>query len=123
MEQSMDFTSNDSDHKVCKLQRSIYGLKQAFWSWNTNFNDVIKSFDFIRNEEEPYVYKKVSATAITFLVLYVDEILQIGNDVLMLTSVKIWLSKKFIMKDLRETLYILGIKVYEIDLKDAKAFS
>ena len=47
-----------------------------------------------------------------FLVLYVDDILLIGNDVSVLQSVKIWLSKNFTMKDLRETTYILGIKIY-----------
>ncbi|KAK8600862.1 hypothetical protein V6N12_050710 [Hibiscus sabdariffa] len=44
--------------KVCKLQRSIYGLKQASRSWNLHFNDAIKEFGFIRNEDEPCVYKK-----------------------------------------------------------------
>ena len=57
MEQPLDFISSDSDHKVCKLQRSIYGLKQASRNWNTRFNDVIKSFDFIRNEKT-CVYKR-----------------------------------------------------------------
>ena len=112
MEQPLGFTSNDSDHKVCKLQRSIYGLKQASQSWNTRFNDLIKMFDFIKNKEEPYVYKKVSGSAVTFLVLYVDDILLIENDVSILTSVKVWLSKEFTMKDLEEASYILGIKVY-----------
>ena len=58
------------------------------------------------------MYKKVSGSAITFLVLYVDDILLIGNDVPMLTTVKRWLSKEFSMKDLGEASYILGIKVY-----------
>ena len=41
-----------------------------------------------------------------------DDILPIGNDVSVLQSVKIWLSKNFSMKDLREATYILGIKIY-----------
>ena len=84
----MSFTSNDNDHKVCKLQRSIYGFKQASQSWNTHFNDVIKLFDFIKNEE-PCIQKKVSGSIVTFLVLYIDDILLIENDILMLTSIKI----------------------------------
>ena len=47
-----------------------------------------------------------------FLILYMDDILLIGNDIPMLTSVKVWLSKKFTIKDLREASYILGTKVY-----------
>ena len=89
MEQPLGFTSNDDDHKVCKLQRSIYGLKQASQSWNTRFNDVIKMFGFIKNEEEPCVFKKVSGSAVVFLVLYVDDILLIKNDISMLTSIKV----------------------------------
>ena len=46
------------------------------------------------------MYKKVSESTITFLILYVDDILLIGNDVPMLTTVKRWLSKEFSMKDL-----------------------
>ena len=82
MEQLLGFTSSDSDHKVCKLQRSIYGLKQASWSWNTCFNDVIKTFGFIKNEEEWCVFKKVSGSTVVFLVLYVDDILLIRRSIL-----------------------------------------
>ena len=47
-----------------------------------------------------------------FLVLYVDDILLIGNDIPMLESVKGWLKECFSMKDLGEAEYILGIKIY-----------
>ena len=106
------YTSKEFPEKVCRLQRSIYGLKQASRSWNMRFDEAIRSYDFIKNEDEPCVYKKISGSAITFLVLYVDDILLIGNDVGMLSSVKAWLSKNFFMKDLGEATYVLGIRIY-----------
>ncbi|PPZ05609.1 hypothetical protein C5P41_24865, partial [Escherichia coli] len=111
MEQPKGFESQDGS-KVCKLKRSIYGLKQASRSWNIRFDEAIKSFGFIKNEDEPCVYKKVSDSAITFLVLYVDDILLMGNDTGMLTTIKVWLSNTFSMKDLGEATYILGIRIY-----------
>ena len=98
--------------KVCKLQRSIYGLKQASRSWNLHFDQVIKSFGFVPNCYEACIYKKVSGSSVTFLVLYVDDILIIGNDIGMLNDVKNYLNKCFSMKDLGEAAYILGIKIY-----------
>ena len=47
-----------------------------------------------------------------FLVLYIDDILLIGNDIPSLQAVKTWLGKNFSMKDLGEATYILGIKIY-----------
>ncbi|MES7295869.1 reverse transcriptase domain-containing protein, partial [Cutibacterium acnes] len=77
--------------KVCKLHKSIYGLKQASRSWNLRFDEAVKQFGFIKNEEESCVYKKTSGSKIAFLVLYVDDILLLGNDVPLLQSVKTWL--------------------------------
>ena len=75
------------------MKKSIYGLKQASRSWNIRFDKTTKEFDFIKNEDEPCVYKKTSGSTIVFLVLYVDDILLIGNDIPMLQSIKVWLSK------------------------------
>ena len=62
--------------------------------------------------DEPRVYKKTRGNVVIFLVLYVDDILLIRNDILVLQSIKIWLSKNFSIKDLGEVTYILGIKIY-----------
>ena len=112
MEQPEGFTSSQHPNKVCKLQRSIYGLKQASRSWNIRFDEAIKSYGFIQNGDEPCVYMKASGSTISFLILYVDDILLIGNDVEMLTSTKSWLSKTFSMKDLGEASFVLGIRIY-----------
>ncbi|CAN6567561.1 unnamed protein product [Malus baccata var. baccata] len=55
---------------------------------------------------------KVVGDAVVFLVLYVDDILLLGNDTAVLSSVKVWLSKTFHMKDLGDVSYVLGIKLY-----------
>ena len=97
--------------KVCKLQRSIYA-KQASRSWNLRFDEVVKGFGFIKNGGESCVYKKVSGSAIAFLILYVDDILLIGNNKTFLNEIRESLKKSFSMKDLGEAAYILGIKIY-----------
>jgi hypothetical protein len=81
------------------------------------FDEVVKEFGFIKNVEEPYVYKKVSGSTVVFLVLYVDDILLIKNDIPMMKVVKSSLRKSFSMKDLGEASYILDIKSIEIDQK------
>ncbi|KAJ9566455.1 hypothetical protein OSB04_002421 [Centaurea solstitialis] len=83
MEQPEGFKDPKNPNKVCKLLKSIYGLKQASRSWNLHFDERIKEFGFSKR-----------------------------NDVPTLQSVKNWLSKCFQMKDLGEAAYILGIKIY-----------
>ena len=112
MTQPEGFDIPEEAQKICKLQRSIYGLKQASRSWNLHFDETVKQYGFIKNEDEPCVYKKVGGSMIVFLILYVDDILLIGNDVPTLQQVKSWLGKCFSMEDLGEAAYILGIIIY-----------
>jgi hypothetical protein len=88
MMQPERFVNPKDANKVCKLQRSIYGLVQASRSWNTRFDEVIKAFGFIQTYVEACIYKKVSGRSIKFLIVYVDDILLIGNDVKFLESIK-----------------------------------
>nr|GEZ58711.1 retrovirus-related Pol polyprotein from transposon TNT 1-94 [Tanacetum cinerariifolium] len=112
MEQPIGFVNPKYPNWVCKLKRSIYGLKQASRQWNKRFNDEIKKFGFTQNRDEPCVYLKANGSNITFLILYVDDILIMGNNIPMLQGVKSYLGRCFAMKDLGEAAYILGIKIY-----------
>jgi Reverse transcriptase (RNA-dependent DNA polymerase) len=112
MIQFTGFEDPKNAEKICKLLRSIYGLKQVPRSWNLRFDEEVKKFIFIRCEEEPCVYRKTSGSVITFLILYVDDILLMGNDILLLQLAKSSLKKVFSIKYLGETVYILGIKIY-----------
>ena len=59
------------------------------------------------------MYKKCDRSVVVFLVLYMDDILLIGNEVGVLSSVKVWLSSQLDMKDLGEASHILGIKLLQ----------
>ncbi|GJY46072.1 retrotransposon protein, putative, ty1-copia subclass [Tanacetum coccineum] len=62
-----------------------------------------------------YLYEDVymaSGSNVTFLILYVDDILIMGNYIPMLQDVNSYIGKCFAMKDLMEAAYILGIKIY-----------
>ncbi|GKA33915.1 retrotransposon protein, putative, ty1-copia subclass [Tanacetum coccineum] len=87
MVQPEGFVNPNHPKKVRKLQRSIYGLKQASRSWNKRFDEEIKRFSFEQNLDEPYVYQKASGNNVTFLILskrliglgqnaYMDKILK-----------------------------------------------
>ncbi|GJY39542.1 retrotransposon protein, putative, ty1-copia subclass [Tanacetum coccineum] len=112
MVQPEGFVDPNHPRKVCKLQRSIYGLKQASRSWNKRFDKEIKRFEFAQNLDEPCVYQKASESNVTFFILYVDDIIIMGNHIPSLQSVKDYLGKCFVMKDLGEAAFIFGIKIY-----------
>jgi hypothetical protein len=69
MTQPKGFIDPKHAGKICNLQKSIYRLKQASQSWNLHFDEVVKGFGFIKNIQEPCVYKKFSRSTIIFLVL------------------------------------------------------
>ena len=73
---------------------------------------MIKAYGFIQTFGEACIHKKMSGSSAAFLILYVDDILLIGNDIEFLDSIKGYLNKSFSMKDLGEVAYILGIKIY-----------
>uniref|UniRef100_A0A2N9GK36 Retrovirus-related Pol polyprotein from transposon TNT 1-94 n=1 Tax=Fagus sylvatica TaxID=28930 RepID=A0A2N9GK36_FAGSY len=112
MKQPEGFPSSDGEHLVCKLKKSIYGLKQASRQWYLKFHNVISSFGFVENIMDQCIYQKVSGSKICFLVLYVDDILLATNDKGLLHEVKQFLSKNFDMKDMGEASYVIGIKIH-----------
>ena len=112
IKQPEGFIAKDKEHLVCKLKKSIYGLKQASRQWYLKFHEVITSFGFDENLMDECIYHKVSGSKIIFLVLYVDDILLATSDLGLLCEVKQFLCKNFDMKDMGEAFYVIGVKIH-----------
>ena len=95
MIQPEGFIAKGQEHGVCKLQRSIYRLKQASRSWNIRFDQAVKSIGFKQSIDESCVYSKIKDGKVVCLILYVYDSLIIENDVESLTLVEMWLTKQF----------------------------
>ncbi|KAK7341990.1 hypothetical protein VNO80_24931 [Phaseolus coccineus] len=111
MLQPENFVSGDPKSIVCKLKKSIYGLKQASRQWYQKFHQVITSYGFEANVVDDCVYHKFSGSKYIFLVLYVDDVLLASSDVGLLHETKKFLTKNFEMKDLGNASFVLGIQI------------
>lgn len=112
MRQPEGFVNSDNDQLVCKLNKSIYGLKQASRQWNIRFHEVISSFGFVENIVDQCIYLKTSGSKYIFLVLYVDDILLASSDLGLLHETKRFLALNFDKKDIGEASYIFGIEIH-----------
>ncbi|CAA7037676.1 unnamed protein product [Microthlaspi erraticum] len=80
MRQPEGFIKEGQEDMVCKLKKSIYGLKQASRQWYLKFDEIITKFGFKENIVDPCIYLKFSGSKFIFLVLYVDDILLASSD-------------------------------------------
>ena len=107
MEQLEGFIAKGEENKVCRLIRSLYGLKQAGRVWNRTFAHTIKKklgFNTIHSHAGVYVlnhhHKRGDLRADMILILYVDDLLLLGEDLSKIEDVKRQLGKLYQMKDL-----------------------
>ena len=111
MDQSYGFVVKGEERKVCKLLKSLYGLKQTPKQWDEKFATTLTSVGFAINEVDRCVYYRHGGGNYVILCLYVDDILIFGMNIDAINEVKSFLSKSFDMKDLGEANVILNIKL------------
>jgi hypothetical protein len=73
---------------VCKMKKSLYGLKQSPRMWYQKFDTYMLGLGFTRNKEDQCVYFKLIGDHLIYLVLYVDDMLLIGNNKEIIHDVK-----------------------------------
>ncbi|GAV58961.1 LOW QUALITY PROTEIN: Pkinase domain-containing protein/LRR_1 domain-containing protein/RVT_2 domain-containing protein/LRR_8 domain-containing protein, partial [Cephalotus follicularis] len=110
MEQPPGFVAQGESNKVCKLKRSLYGLKQSPRAWFGRFTDVVLSFGLSRCDSDHSVFYRQSHTGKIVLIVCVDDIV-ITDDQVGISALKIHFQQKFQTKDLGRLKYFLGIEV------------
>jgi hypothetical protein len=80
MDQPPGFISSDSPTHVCRLLKSLYGLKQASRSWNVKFDGYLVGLGFVRSVADPCVYRRSEENGIVILAIWVDDGLLCGPD-------------------------------------------
>ena len=97
---------------MCKLKKSLYGLKQALRQWYKKFESVMGKQGYKKTTSDHYVFvQNFSDDDFVILLFYVDDLLIVGRNVSRIDKLKKQLRKSFSMKDLGPIKKILGIRI------------
>ena len=103
--------SLDSEYKmVCKLNKSIYGLKQSGRNWNKLFHSFLVEKGFRQSLHDACLYTFTENLLIAIILIWVDDILMAANTDTSLNTIKKNFVRKFRMKDLGPISCFLGIR-------------
>ena len=111
MQQPEGFVIAGQEQLVCKLRKSIYGLKQAGRAWFEKINAALIGMDFTPLDSDHCVYVRHQGDDVLYIVLYVDDLLLIGSSLAEVKQLKTDLSARFEMTDLGEAEYVLGLQL------------
>lgn len=101
--------------KVCKLKKSLYGLKQASRQWFGRLSDALLSYGFSSSLNDYSLFNLTVANDFLILLVYVDDILITVTSATLIQDVKNFIDKEFHIKDLGEVHFFLGIEVSRSD--------
>ena len=106
------FEVKGKEHMVCRLKKSLYGLMQAPRQWYKKFDSFMVGHEYTKINANHCVYvKKFPDVKFLILLLYVDDMLIVGQDASMIGDLKKDLFKAFDMKDLGPARQILGMEI------------
>ncbi|BBG92512.1 RmlC-like cupins superfamily protein, partial [Prunus dulcis] len=99
------------ENLVCRLHKSLYGLKQASRQWFAKFSEAIQAAGFTQSKADYSLFTCKRGKSFIALLIYVDDILITGNNLGAINSLKRFLHTRFRIKDLGDLKFFLGIEV------------
>nr|KYP65665.1 Copia protein [Cajanus cajan] len=96
---------------VCRLQKSLYGLRQASRSWYAKLSQALIKFGFNQCHSNHSLFTYSSGSIFLVTLIYVDDLIIAGNDSNACASFKQYLNQCFHMKDLGTLTYFLGLEL------------
>jgi hypothetical protein len=105
------FNTRQTEGKVLKLHRSLYGLKQSPRAWFDRFRKAVLKLGFMQSNADHTLFYRRCGGKLTVLIVYVDDIIITGDDDQGIEKVKQHLTNEFEVKDLGQMRYFLGIEV------------
>lgn len=96
---------------VCRLLKSLYGLKQASRQWYKRLSSVFFGANFIQSLADNTMFVKVSSTSIIVVLVYVDDLMIASNDSSAVENLKELLRSEFKIKDLGPARFFLGLEI------------
>ncbi|XP_077215980.1 uncharacterized protein LOC143850645 [Tasmannia lanceolata] len=97
--------------RVCRLNKSLYRLKQASRQWFAKFSAALLAACYKQSTADYSLFTRFIGTSFTALLVYVDDIILAGNDLSSITALKNFLHTRFKIKDLGRLKFFLGIEV------------
>ena len=110
MKQPTGFVKADAPHLVCRLNKGLYGLKQAGRIWNDLAHSSILEAGFTRSNADPCVYVRFTTDGGIILGLYVDDFIIAGVTRLVKEFIA-FMRSRFSIKELGQVEFILGVQV------------
>ena len=119
MNQPEGFVHQGKEELVCKLKKSIYGLKQSPRCWNSTLDTHLKDLRFTQMVSDPCIYHQEMEGEMPYIgvYMYVDDIILAGKTERQLQKLKDDLAKRFDIKDLGSLQHFLGIKIVQDSTK------
>ena len=119
MQQPEGYVKPGEEHLVCKLEKSLYGLKQSSRCWNKVFQECIEKIGFIQASADPCVFTRNDA--LTIIGVHFDDLMILARNITQMRSVKDSLKLQFKMKDMGELHYYVGVCIVQ-DVKNKQVF-